>query len=124
MTPDEMEAIVLAAVARDRARRWGYTTTLNDDVADFMAQQVTDVNTLADVRMIMSTLMDAGLIVTEPKSKVLQTAAEWRDASLFTGDVPLTFGERLTRLDEATPALQAAVDELRTASAAAAEANE
>lgn len=113
MTLEEMEALILAAVARERARRWGYDKTLGDDVVEFIAQQVTDVNTVSDVRTIMNVLSEHGLLVTDAKAKVLRTAAEWRDASLFTSDVEMTFGERITRLDEATPALQQAVDELR-----------
>jgi len=115
MTPEEMEALVLAALARERAHRWGYDASLGGDVVEFIAQQVTDLNTVADIRTVMATLNDAGLLVTDAKAKVLRTANEWRDASLFTGEVAMTFGERLTRLDEATPALQQAVDELRAA---------
>lgn len=115
MTPDEIEALVLAAVARDRARRWGYEKTLGDGVVEFLAKQVTDTNLVDDVRVSLSALNDTGLLMTEEKERVIHAACEWRDASLFDGEVGLSFGERLNRLDEATPALQRAVDCLRSA---------
>lgn len=114
MTPEELEALLLAAVAKDRAQRWDYSKTLeNGKLAEFLAQQVTDPNTLADVRSFLAALNDAGLLITDVKQAVINAAEEWRDASLFSGDSDLTIGERITRLDVAAPALQQAVDRLR-----------
>lgn len=51
-----VEAKVIQAIVRDRAKRWGYDPTLGEDLPDWLAAAAGDPNLLADVRVALATL--------------------------------------------------------------------